>query len=115
MTTKTSQAITEMVSDGFSDEIDLSVTDRATLAIKHVNGTGTITSGAVVIIEVQGGDSTNWAMLQSFILSSVASDVEEIVATVPDASSKVRLNYSSPVGSTGHTLNADCFKVSYAA
>ena len=115
MTTKTTQAITELTADGPSDEIDLSAIDRASLYVKHNNGSGTPSTAGSIALEVQGVGSSNWHPVQSLIFSKVAGDVEDGSFPIPDDAGKARLSYYAPSGTTGQTLNADCMKVSYAS
>jgi hypothetical protein len=108
MTTKTSQAVTQLVADGNSDEIDLSAIDEATWHITHSNGSGTPTSPATITVEVLGADTPNWDPTIEVVMSLVDGDIEQMELPIPRTANKARLKYVQPVGSTGHTLDAVC-------
>lgn len=106
--TKTSGTITQLTAAGTSTEMDFANAYAGAISVKHVNGTGTITVGATVRVEISH-DGTNWETDTTFTFGLTASATEFRTYTPPadglpiDA---VRLVYTVPTGSTGHTLDA---------
>ena len=106
--TKANGSITQVTATGNSTEIDVANAYAAAVSIKHVNGTGTITAGAVVKVQISH-DGTNWEADTTFTFGLTASATEFRTYTPPadglpiDA---IRLAYTAPTGSSGHTLDA---------
>lgn len=104
--TKTNASITQVTATGQSGSLAYTTQD-ATLNVKHVNGTGTITEGAEVQIQTSPDGGTTWYdMGGPFKFGTTASGTETRVADLPIGNNAVRLDYTAPTGSTGHTLDA---------
>lgn len=106
--TKSSGTITQLTAAGNSTSMSFSDAYAGTISIKHANGTGDITAGAIVKVQISH-DGTNWEDDVSFTFGITASDTEFRTYTPPADGlpiNSVRLNYTVPVGSTGHTLDA---------
>lgn len=107
---KNHQAITQLTATGQSTTI--TTTDyRKSIYVQHVNGTGTITVGATVAVQCRpAGSTTRWYTLQSLAFGTTASPAsaatETRVVPLPDDAGSVRLDYTAPTGSSGHTLDA---------
>jgi hypothetical protein len=100
--------ITQLTAAGTSTEMDIANAYAAAISIKHVNGTGTITTGGIVRVEISY-DGTNWETDITFTFGLTASATE--FRTYPPPADglpidAVRLVWTVPVGSTGHTLDA---------
>ena len=106
--TKANGSITQLTSAGNSTEIDVANAYACLVSIKHVNGTGTITEGAIVKVQISH-DGTNWEDDTTFKFEKTASATEFRTYPVPldgitlDA---IRLVYTAPTGSSGHALDA---------
>lgn len=108
--TKTNAAITQLTATGNSDTLAYA-TQAATLNIRHANGTGSITTGAIVQIQVSpDGGSTWYDYGGAFSFGATASATESRVADLPLGNDAVRLQYTEPDGSSGHTLDAQIGK-----
>lgn len=103
---KTPQAITQLTATGQS--VALTTLDyQKSIYIQHVNGTGTITAGATVAVQCRPADSTvRWYTLISLGFGTTASATETRIVQLPGDAGSVRLDYTAPTGSTGHTLDA---------
>lgn len=104
---KASTAISQLSAAGQSAAISVSASYRHSFYIRHVNGTGAITAGAVVKVQVRPQGSSTWADLLSLAFGTGASAPETRVVPLPDDAAETRLDYTVPVGSTGHNLNAE--------
>lgn len=113
--TKTNGSITQVAATGNSTTVDVSDAYAATISIKHVNGTGTITAGAQVQPEISHDGGTAWFRDGgAFVFGTTASATEfrtYIPPTDGIAAKSVRFAYTAPTGSTGHTLDASHTKV----
>lgn len=111
---KDSAAITQLTATGDSDVLAYSA-EYATLNIQHVNGTGSITVGAVVQIQTRpaDGDGRWYDYGGAFSFGLDAEAVEGRTAHLPLGNSEVRLKYTAPDGSTGHTLDAEIGKAAF--
>lgn len=107
--TTSNGAITQLTASGNSDAIDVSGGYALTVSVKHTNGTGTITAGATVQPQISH-DGVNWFNDGgAFTFGTTASAVEYRTYVAPNEGftlQKVRLVYTAPTGSTGHTLDA---------
>lgn len=105
--TKTSVAATQRTTAGNGDTLACATHDTIAGEIKHVNGTGTITAGAVVTVQIQVDSNSQWYTLAGSVgFGTTASAEETRVVDVPPSAVAVRCNYTSvPAGSTGHTLD----------
>jgi hypothetical protein len=108
---KTHQAITQLTATGQSIALTTAAY-RQSVYIQHVNGTGTITAGASVAVQVRpAGSTTRWYTLLTLAFGTTASATETRVVPLPDDAGSVRLDYTAPSGSTGHTLDAQSGEV----
>lgn len=98
---------TQRTTTGQTTAVDVHSSYNQTLDIKHVNGTGTITAGATVVVQVQPYGSLFWSNLITYRFGTTASATETRVCPLPDDAGYVRMDYAVPTGSTGHTLDAD--------
>jgi hypothetical protein len=106
--TKANGTITQLTATGNSTEIDFSDAILGAISIRHTNGTGTITVGAAVRVEISH-DGTSWDTDTTFVFGLTASATEFRSYTPPAEGGTidaVRLAYTVPTGSTGHTLDA---------
>jgi len=104
---KTRTTITQVTGTGQSTTVGISSSYRHSFYVKHVNGTGTITTGAVVKVQVQPQGSATWFDLLVLAFGTTASATETRSIPLPDDASNVRLDYTAPAGSTGHTLDGE--------
>lgn len=109
--TKALTAITALTATGTSDTIAVDASYRHSAYLKHVNGTGTITASASVIVQVRAKDSSTWFDLTRLAFSTTASATETRVVSLPDDATEVRFSYTAPTGSTGHSFNAEVGKI----
>jgi hypothetical protein len=100
-------AITQMTGAGQSTTVSVASSYRHSAYVRHANGTGTITAGASVRVQVRPQGSSNWCDLLTLAFGTSASATETRVAPLPDDAAEVRLDYIVPTGSTGHTLDAE--------
>lgn len=108
--TKERAAITQVTATGQSNAVLLSTGYRSSAYIRHVNGTGTITAGATVQVQVRV--LTVWYSLGGpFVFGTTASAAETRVVQLPDDAAEVRLDYTAPSGSTGHTLDMEIGRI----
>lgn len=106
--TKARETITQVTATGTSTVIDIADSYSSEAYIKHVNGTGTITAGAQVQVEVRPDGGTDYFNLGGALLfGTTASATETRVVLLPDSAGDVRFSYTAPTGSTGHTLDAE--------
>ena len=106
--TKANGTITQLTAAGNSTSMSFSDAYAGAISIKHVNGTGTITAGAEVVVQISH-DGTNWETDTTFTFGTTASETEFRTYTPPADGlpiHSVRLVYTVPVGSSGHTLDA---------
>ena len=106
--TKANGTITQMTAAGNSTSMSFSDAYAGAISIKHVNGTGTITTGGIVRVEISH-DGTNWETDTTFTFGLTESATEFRTYTPPADGlpiHSVRLVYTVPVGSSGHTLDA---------
>ena len=104
---KARSAIATVTASGPSGAVSIASSYRHSIYIRHANGTGTITAGATVKVQVRPQGSSTWADLLVMGFGTTASAVETRVAPLPDDAAEVRLDYTAPIGSTGHTLDAE--------
>ena len=109
--TKTRTAITQVTASGNSSDLDVSNAYRATLGIKHVNGTGAITAGAQITVRWKPNSGSTWYELTTIVCGTTASATELFTVDVPDAATDVDLDYTAPTGSSGHTLDAEVAEI----
>lgn len=100
-----------LTATGQSNTIDVSASYRHEFYVRHTNGTGTITAGAVVVVQCQASGSSVWFNHRSIIFGTTASAVETRTVDLPDSAANVRLDYTVPTGSTGHSLDGEVGKV----
>ena len=106
--TKTRTAITQVTATGQSTAPDASNAYRSSFYIKHVNGTGTITVGCTVQVQVRPtGSSTYYNFGGGLKGNLTASATQYWVVELPDDAADTRLDYTAPTGSTGHTLDGE--------
>jgi hypothetical protein len=104
---KTRTAVPQLTAAGQSAPVSVSSSYRHSLYIRHANGTGSITAGALVKVQVRPQGSSLWADLLILAFGTAPSAIETRVAPLPDDAAEARLDYSVPIGSTGHTLEAE--------
>lgn len=93
---------------GASAVADISAAYRASLYLKHVNGTGTISQGALVTIQLRTSGGSEWYDYLPIPFGTTASQQElKGGIEIPDDAGAVRVNYTPPSGSTGHTLDIE--------
>lgn len=113
--TKNAGSITQLTATGSSVAVDLGSSYAATFSIKHVNGTGTITAGAIVQPQITH-DGTNWFNDGGPIVFGLTASATEFRTYVPPtdgiAVGSVRFSYTAPTGSSGHTFDSDYSRVS---
>lgn len=106
LTKSRSSAITQLTANGQSTAKDLTGAYRASFQVKHVTGSGTITAGGIVIVQVRDAvGSGDWFDFVTRQFGTTASTTETWVVPLPDDSSETRLSWTVPAGSTGHTLD----------
>jgi hypothetical protein len=103
---KTRTAIPQLTAAGQSAPVAVAASYRHSAYIRHANGTGTITAGASVKVQVRPQGAAAWFDLLVLAFGT-GSTPETRVAQLPDDAAEVRLDYAVPVGSTGHTLDAE--------
>jgi hypothetical protein len=105
--TKSRAAITQVTATGQSTTLDLGASYTHSLYIRHVNGTGSITVQATGVVECRSEGGTVWFTLTTLGFGTTASAVIEATVALPDDAGEVRIDYTAPTGSTGHTLDAE--------
>ena len=103
--TKSRSTAAQRTTTGAGDSLSLSTVYGATLCVTHVNGTGTITAQGTADVEVQTAGGSTWYTLTTLGFGTTASATVESVIDLPVGVGAVRLNYTAPTGSTGHTLD----------
>lgn len=104
---KANEAISQRTTTGQSTTITVSDSYRHSFYIKHVNGTGSITTGAIVKVQVRPSSSSTWYDLLSITFGLTASATETRAVPLPDDAAETRLDYTVPSGSSGHTLDGE--------
>ncbi len=104
---KSKGGITPLTASGQTPEISLAASYRQSAYIRNINGTGTLTAGATVRVQVRPLASAAWYELASLIFGTAASASETRVIPLPDDAAGVRLDYVTPIGGTGHSLDAE--------
>jgi hypothetical protein len=104
---KSRSAITQVTATGNSTTLSLSTAYEAAILVRHVNGTGTISAQGVADVEVRSSGGSTWFTLTTLGFGTTASAAVERVVDIPPGCDEVRLAYTSPTGSTGHTLDAE--------
>lgn len=104
---KSRSAITQLTATGQSTTLDLGTSYDHTLAVRHVNGTGTITAQGTAVVEWRTEGGTTWFTLTTLGFGTTASAAVEVSVDLPPSAGEVRLDYTAPTGSTGHTLDAE--------
>lgn len=100
-------AITQLTASGQSGSTALTAAYRAEFCIKHVTGSGTITAGGIVKVQVQPNGSSNWYDFVTRQFGTTASTTETWTVPIPDGAGAVRLDWTVPSGSSGHTLDGE--------
>lgn len=108
--TKARGTVSDLTASGTSSAIDVSDAYSATAYVAHTNGTGTITVGALVIVQVRpsGGTYINHAQ---FRFGQTASAAESQDVDLPEDCTDVRIVYTAPTGSTGHSCKLETGEV----
>lgn len=104
---KTASAITQLTSSGDSSTISNSAGIEADWYVKHTNGTGTITVGGVVTVNVRPNGSSTWYNFCVLNFGLTASTVETRVVRIPGSTAETRVNYVIPSGGSGHLCDAE--------
>jgi hypothetical protein len=105
--TKSRSAAAQRTTTGVTDALDLGASYDHTLAVRHVNGTGTITAQGTAVVEWRTEAGTTWFTLTTLGFGTTASAATEVSVDLPPSAGEVRLDYTVPTGSTGHTLDAE--------
>ena len=108
--TKTSVAITEVTATGQSDIVALADSYRQSAYVRHT-GNGTITAGAMIVVQVRPQGSSLWYEYTTIQSGTVNGAEETWVVGLPEDAGDVRFDYTSPVGASSQTLNAEIGKV----
>lgn len=103
--TKSRSAATQLTATGTGTTLSLSTSYGHSLYYRHVNGTGTITTQGSAVLECRTSGGTTWFTLTTLQFGTTASEAREAIIPLPDDANEVRLDYTAPVGSTGHTLD----------
>jgi hypothetical protein len=107
--TQTAGALTQVTATGNTAEIATASKLGLVCSIQHVNGTGTITVGAVIQPQIE--HNANWFDFGgAFTANLTASSTQTFTLALPAESipaSAVRFAYTAPTGSTGHTLDVE--------
>jgi hypothetical protein len=106
--------LAEITATGNTAAADVSEAYSASFSIRHENGTGSITAGAIVQPEISY-DGTNWEPDGGAFVFGLVAEALEFRTYIPPADGfpihSVRFSYTAPVGSTGHKLNVSYGKV----
>lgn len=105
--TKSRSAITQVTATGQSTTLDTSGSYDHSLYIRHVNGSGSITVQATGVVEIRTEGGSTWFTLTTLGFGTTASAAVEAVVDLPFNCGDVRIDYTAPTGSTGHTLDAE--------
>jgi hypothetical protein len=105
--TKSRSAITQLTGTGQSTTLDLGASYTHTLYVRHVNGTGTITVQATAVVECRTEGGSTWFTVATLGFGTTASAAMEMPVGIPSDAGEVRIDYTAPTGSTGHTLDAE--------
>jgi hypothetical protein len=109
--TKDRSAATQVTGTGQGSTLDLTSAYQSTLAIRHLNGTGTITVAATLVVEWRTEGGTVWFTLTTRRPVTTASTADEWTIELPDVAGEVRIDYTAPTGSTGHTLDYEVGRI----
>jgi hypothetical protein len=110
--TKSRATITQLTAGGTSTALDISGAYRSTLYIKHFNGSGTVTTGARIQVQVQAaGGSQYYNHVGAIQASTTAAATETWTAELPDDAGSVQVVYTAPTGPTGFTLDAEVSRI----
>lgn len=105
---KDSGTLAQLTATGDTAPADISDAYSASFSVRHVNGTGSITAGAVVQPQISY-DGANWENDGGAFKFGVVAEAQEFRTYIPPADGfpihSVRFAYTAPVGSTGHTLD----------
>lgn len=106
---RTPGSITQLTTTNNTPAIDISGKFGITIDFEHVNGTGTITAGAEVTVSGSHDGITYYPIVQ-FIFGTTASSTEKRRCSLGMnqlPADSIRIEYTEPTGSTGHTLDAE--------
>ena len=111
--TKGRQAITQLSSSGTSDTLDISGSYKTTLYIEHNNGSGTISAGASILVQVRPDGASEWYDYVTIPGSTTSSDDQTWTVDLPDDAGDVQIIYTEPTddGTEGQTLDAEVGKI----
>ena len=113
--TKSNSSLAQLTATGNTAAADISAGYATVFSIKHLTGTGTITTGGKVQPEISHDGGTVWHKDGGeFVFGLVASATEYRTYTPPTdglAAKHVRFAWVVPVGSTGHTLDVEYTRV----
>lgn len=112
--TRAGASAAALTGNGTTASLDITAGHRADAYISHTNGTGTITAGGRVQIQVQRGTSGgffNWG--PPIIFGTTASAVETETVPLPDSAIAVQAVYTVPTGSTGHSMTLSVGTAAY--
>jgi hypothetical protein len=104
--TKDRAAFTQLTASGTSGALDVSTAYRASLYLRHYNGTGTVTVGASLTIQVKASGGTMTA-LRIVTGSLTTSAYDQWVIMLPDDATSVQVVYVAPTGASGYTLDGE--------
>jgi hypothetical protein len=108
---KTRTPVPQLTAAGSSVAVSVAPSYRHSVYVRHANGTGAITAGALVKVQVRPQGSAAWFDLLSLAFGTTAApapaSAETRVVPLPDDAAEARLEYAVPTGSSGHTLDAE--------
>jgi hypothetical protein len=111
---KVDGTLAQLTATGNTDAIDLVDAYSAAVTVRHTNGTGTITAGAIVQPEISHDGTNFYPSGGAFVFGTTESAVGHRDYVPPEAGfpiKAVRFAYTAPVGSSGHTLDVAFSKV----
>jgi hypothetical protein len=110
--TKTAGSITQLTATGASTTLDVEASYEHSLYVVHVNGSGSITAQATIQVQARPKSSSTWYSLGGPLGGGVtASATRSWTVPLPPDATEVRLSYTAPTGSSGHTLDAEVGRV----
>jgi hypothetical protein len=106
-------AITQLTAAGTSTTVTLASTVDNVAYLNHSNGTGTVTVGATIGIDVQLSGGSVWNRLTTLVMPLTAAAVTYTPVAIPHSAAAVRFVYTAPTGASSHTLDAEIGTVTY--
>lgn len=106
---KSSTAITQLTAAGTSASVPVAAGVLPVVALRHSNGTGSVTAAGTAQVQYQLNGAARWyaPALLLVTFGTTAAATEDRTVSVPDAATAVRVVYTPPSGPTGYTLDAE--------